>query len=181
MYRFVGRLMGAAIQSAESVVLNFPPFIWKKIAHYPCTVADYAHVRCPPPLRHPHAAWIPKPRARILCIDTYPPSRAQAQQPRAYVFEPRGRSLARQKQCGHDCDWRDRQGIDVGMKHVDALKKCPSEEDWTDSYEDVFQFETLLTSGKTVELKPGGSDIEVTFDTRIEFVEASIHARMSEM
>ena len=35
MYHFLGRLMAGAIQSAESLVVRWPPFVWKKIARYP--------------------------------------------------------------------------------------------------------------------------------------------------
>ena len=40
-YEWLGRLMSAAIQSDENIVVSFPPYVWKKIAHYPVTVADY--------------------------------------------------------------------------------------------------------------------------------------------
>jgi hypothetical protein len=40
-YEFVGRLMAAAIQSDESIVLQFPPFVWKKIARFPVDSAEY--------------------------------------------------------------------------------------------------------------------------------------------
>lgn len=40
-YEFVGRLAAAAIQSDENVVLQFPPFVWKKIAHFPVDAIEY--------------------------------------------------------------------------------------------------------------------------------------------
>ena len=43
-YEFVGRLAAAAIQCDENVVLQFPPFVWKKIAHFPVDEAEY--IRC---------------------------------------------------------------------------------------------------------------------------------------
>ena len=35
MYQFIGRLMAGAIQSAESLAVRWPPFVWKKIARFP--------------------------------------------------------------------------------------------------------------------------------------------------
>ena len=35
MYNFIGRLMAGAIQSAESLAVRWPPFVWKKIARFP--------------------------------------------------------------------------------------------------------------------------------------------------
>ena len=40
-YEFVGRLAAAAIQSDENIVLQFPPFVWKKIAHFPVDAIEY--------------------------------------------------------------------------------------------------------------------------------------------
>jgi E3 ubiquitin-protein ligase HERC1 len=42
MYQFIGRLMAGAIQSAESLAVRWPPFVWKKIARFPVTLEDYA-------------------------------------------------------------------------------------------------------------------------------------------
>lgn len=41
-YEFVGRLAAAAIQCDENIVLQFPPFVWKKIAHFPVDATEYA-------------------------------------------------------------------------------------------------------------------------------------------
>eukprot|EP01052_Picozoa_sp_SAG31_P015585 SAG31_NODE_1006_length_10432_cov_3.272718_2_plen_538_part_00 len=41
-YEFVGQLMAAAIQSQESVVVKWPTFVWKTIAHFPCKLEDYS-------------------------------------------------------------------------------------------------------------------------------------------
>lgn len=34
-------LQAAAIQSDENIVVSFPPYVWKKIAHYPVEIQDY--------------------------------------------------------------------------------------------------------------------------------------------
>jgi hypothetical protein len=41
MFEFVGRLMAACILSEERLVVNFPGYIWKKIANVPVTLDDY--------------------------------------------------------------------------------------------------------------------------------------------
>ena len=38
---FCGQLMGACIRSVENLVVDLPPFIWKKIAGSPVTVEDF--------------------------------------------------------------------------------------------------------------------------------------------
>ena len=41
MFDFVGRLMAGAIQSEGSIVVPFPPFIWRKFAGAPCSLSQY--------------------------------------------------------------------------------------------------------------------------------------------
>eukprot|EP01050_Picozoa_sp_SAG11_P007594 SAG11_NODE_639_length_8017_cov_4.086259_3_plen_167_part_00 len=41
MQEFLGRLMAGAILSDENIVLHIPPFVFKKLVGYPCTLEDY--------------------------------------------------------------------------------------------------------------------------------------------
>ena len=41
-FEFVGRLMAAAIQSDENIVVNWPPFVWKKVCMQSPSAEDYS-------------------------------------------------------------------------------------------------------------------------------------------
>ena len=116
LYKFIGKLMGAAIRTQNNLNLSLAPIIWKQIIYENLTIADL-------------------------------------------------------------------RGIDVCTVQILEMLRDPENHELTpDNFEMAFdeKFTTKDSSGRDIELIPGGKDVQVTYKNCSEYADLVLNARLNE-